>query len=393
MHVAIDASAALAREPSGVGIYTSRLIAALRRLQRADRNLGLSFLSNCYAIPSGENTSGLVKGDVYPRDRLPTRLVWTQLGVPRSIRRERPDVCHFPNHLAPLMRTTQAPYVVTMHDMSVYRCPEYHTRKTVLVHRAIMPALVRRNCWVVTVSESARRDLVECLRVPEWRTRVVYSGVGEEFLPAAQPHDGEVLAKYGLTRPFVLTVGTLEPRKNHARLVLAFLDAITQHRLPHELVIVGSGGWAGRAPREPSLATSLTADRGARVRLLGYVPSADLPSLYRAATTFAFPSLYEGFGLPVMEALASGTPTLISRDPALVEVTGDAAGVAVDAKSVDDIADGLVRLLVDDDLRAAVRRRGLDRARLFRWDTCARRTLSIYREAGPSEEQRLPAAG
>jgi len=125
--------------------------------------------------------------------------------------------------------------------------------------------------------------------------------------------------------------------------------------------------------------------------MLGFVPSADLPALYRHADVFAFPSLYEGFGLPVLEALASGTPTLISRDPALMEVAGDGVGATVEARSVDEIAHGLLRLMSETDLRATAQWRGPARARLFHWDTCARRTLAVYRDVA-RVPKRLPAA-
>jgi glycosyltransferase involved in cell wall biosynthesis len=393
VRVAIDASAAVASAPSGVGKYAAHLIAALAELARSDARLELVCLANRHGIAPEENVSGLTAADIYPHDRLATRLAWMQLGVPRSIRRLRPDVCHFPNHLGPIVRVPQVPFVVTMHDMSVYRCPQYHTRKTVAVHRAIMPALVRRNCWVITVSESARRDLVECLGIPEWRTRVVYSGIAPEFNARAGPNDEAILARHGLRRPYVLSVGTLEPRKNHARLARAFLSLARQQGIPHELVLAGAGGWPGRSGTDPTLAEVLAGDREGRVRVLGYVPSADLPALYRHAAVFAFPSLYEGFGLPVVEALASGTPTLISRDPALMEVASDGAAATVDAVSVDDIASGLMSLIADERLRASARARGLARARRFSWEACARQTLSVYEDAiRPNRGQRLFAA-
>jgi alpha-1,3-rhamnosyl/mannosyltransferase len=380
MHVAIDVSAAVGRERSGVGTYTAHLVAGLRMLAESRNDLTLTYLTNRFAVAAEENASTLPAAAIYANDRYPTRLLWMQAGVPRSIRRIRPDVCHFPNHLGPVLRAPSVPCLVTMHDMSVFRCPEYHTRKTVLVHRAIMPALVRGNCWILTVSESARRDAIEWLKVPVERTRVVYSGVAPAFNPNSTLADLTTLARHGLRAPYVLAVGTLEPRKNHARLVTAFLRLVRQERLPHQLVIAGAGGWKGRVRSADSLSAALEKDGTGRVRLLGYVPSVDLPALYRRAHAFAFPSLYEGFGLPVLESLASGTPTLISRDPALTEVAGTGAVVRVDAHSVDDIAAGLLTVLSDTTVRAAARARGLERARAFSWESCARQTYQVYRD-------------
>jgi alpha-1,3-rhamnosyl/mannosyltransferase len=394
VRVAIDVSAAVSRDPSGVGNYVAHLVAGLRDLAVRHGDLELTYLSNRYSVTDQENASGLSAASIYARDQMPTRLVWMQLGAPRSIQRIRPDVCHFPNHLGPVLRATGDPSAVTMHDMSVYRCREYHSMKTVLTHRTIMPALVRQGCWVVAVSESARRDAIECVGVRPDLTRVVYSGVGSEFNPRQTADDAAVRARYGLHEPYVLTVGTLEPRKNHARLVGAFLQVVRQARLPHELLIVGGGGWKGRVRREESLQAALREDRDGRVRLLGYIPSRDLPALYRGADVFAFPSLYEGFGLPMLEALASGVPTLISRDPALREVAADAAGAIVDAHSTVDIAGGLHELLADDGIRTAARAQGPQRARDFSWEACARQTLQIYRELeGLRGGGRLFAAG
>jgi len=388
VRVAIDVSAAVGRERSGVGTYTAHLVAGLRALAASRDDLELAYLSNRFAVTPEENASTLPAEAIYPGDRYPTRLAWMQLGVPRSIRRIRPNVCHYPNHLGPVLRSPGIPSLVTMHDMSVFRCPEYHTRKTVFVHRSIMPALVRGACWMLAVSESARRDAIEWLKIPAERTRVVYSGVASTFSPTSTPGDQLTLTRHGLRAPYVLTVGTLEPRKNHARLVSAFLQVVLQERLPHQLVIVGSGGWKGRVCSADSLPTALTKDRTGRVKLLGYVPSSDLPALYRQADAFAFPSLYEGFGLPVLEALASGTPTLISRDPALTEVAGDGAGVRVDARCVDDLARGLLLVLGDDAVRAAARARGLERARAFSWETCARHTHEVYRDVAETTRDR-----
>ncbi len=376
MRIGIEASAALTRERSGVGNYTAHLIAGMRRLQHRASNLDLVFFSNRYDVQSGENLAGLDPDELYPQDRVPSRLLWMQTGLARSIRRSNLDLCHFPNHLGPVLAQSDVPFVVTMHDMSVYRCPEHHTWKTVAVHRAIMPALIRRHSWIVTVSESARNDIVEYLGVPPERVRVVYSGIDRRFCPVPDSRDADVLLRYGLGFPYILTVGTLEPRKNHARLIDAFGELVRQEGLPHHLVIVGARGWKHDTLLERARMSPLSD----RIHVVGFVPSADLPALYRAADAFAFPSLYEGFGLPVLESLASGTPTLISHDPALTEVAGRAATVAVDAMSPGDIARGLHRILTDGSLRASLRRAALERAAAFSWESCTARTLDVYRE-------------
>jgi glycosyltransferase involved in cell wall biosynthesis len=314
---------------------------------------------------------------MYPHNRLPSRTLWIQLGLGRSIARARPDLCHFLNYLAPVLGRLDQPFVVTMYDMSVYRCPQYQPIKTVGVHRAIMPAVARRARLILTISESARQDIVHYLKVPEERVRVVYPGLAPEFDPGLdRPSVDEVRARYRLDTPYVLTVGTLEPRKNQAALIDAFLQVVRQERLPHQLVMVGPHGWKERPLHDRFGAPE---DRDV-IRRLGYVPTVDLPALYRGAEVFAFPSLYEGFGLPVLEAMACGTPTLISTAAALNETAGSAA-LAVDPRSTDDIAQGLLALLTDGRLATSLRTRSLERATHFRWENSAAQTYALYREA------------
>jgi glycosyltransferase involved in cell wall biosynthesis len=274
-----------------------------------------------------------------------------------------------------------------MHDMSIYRCPQFQPMKTVAVHRALIPILARRASLIVTVSESARQDILHYLKVPEERVRVIYGGIGHQFQTQTQPDQADtaqVRVRYRLEYPYILTVGTLEPRKNHARLIDAFSWLVQQERLPHHLVIAGMHGWKGRA-LHARVKGSKVANR---IHLLGYVPAADLPGLYRGADAFAFPSLYEGFGLPILEAFGCGVPCLISSDAALTEVAGEGTAVAVEPHSVQDIAGGLQRLLADANLAQSLRARGLDRAREFSWDRCAAETFQLYQHVLRSRVQR-----
>jgi len=379
MLVGIEASAAVGSRRTGVGNYAANVIAGLQRLGEAAGEVRFVYFSNRYGTSSDDNIAGLTAQTIYPRDRLPMRTLWMQIGLARSIARTRPDLCHFPNHLAPVLTHSETPFVVTMHDMSVYRCPQFQPFKTVAVHRAIMPAVARRTRLIVTVSESARQDILHYLKVPPERVRVVYEGIGAHFWShdhTDQPPTPEVRQRYDLHFPYILTVGTLEPRKNHAGLIDAFIRLVQQERFAHHLVIVGARGWK----EDAVLARVKKSGLSHRIHLLGYVPTADLPELYRGATAFAFPSFYEGFGLPVLEAFASGTPTLISSASALTEVAGKGTALVVDAESIEDIACGLHRLLVDRELAASLRAKGFVRAREFSWDRCAAETFQLYQE-------------
>ena len=166
-------------------------------------------------------------------------------GLPRSIARTAPDVCHFPNHLAPIAGMGSTPYLLTIHDMSVYRCPQYHAQKTVAIHRAVMPIAARHAGIVVAVGEDARLKILHYLKLPADRVRVVYEGVGPGFQPEAplrEPRPSEFPERYALPDRYMLAVSTLEPRKNHLRLMEAFRWLVRQERIPHHLVIAGTHG-------------------------------------------------------------------------------------------------------------------------------------------------------
>jgi glycosyltransferase involved in cell wall biosynthesis len=381
MKVGLEVSAMVSRQPSGVGNYVANLLSGLQQVAGEKPELDLLYFSNRSQLSVPGQTAQPAGIEIYPYNRLPVRSAWLQFGLPDSLARTQPDLGHFPNYLAPVLRKLEMPYLVTMHDMSIYRCPQYQPLKTVAVHRAIVPKVAREARLIITVSESARQDILHYLKVPAGRVRVVPGMVGWPFggpplLPAAETAlTMDLRQRYNLPFPYLLSVGTFEPRKNHARLIEAFSELVRQERLPHHLVLAGPPGW-----KEGGLTGRLRrSGLSERVHFLGYVPTADLPALYRNAQAFAFPSLYEGFGLPVLEAMTCGTPCLISNDPALREVSG-AAALVVDPTSSQQIAAGLHRLLTDQALRTDLRERGLARAAEFSVNNCARQTYRLYQE-------------
>jgi alpha-1,3-rhamnosyl/mannosyltransferase len=267
--------------------------------------------------------------------------VW-YIGVLPLVARDA-DVLHCPTYRAPLRSRT--PVVVTVHDLAVFRYPETFRPWTRSYSRALVPPVVRSARRVIAVSEFTKRELVTLLGVDADRVRVVPNAVAAVFSPDGPAAEGE----------FVLAVGTLEPRKNLTRLAAAV------GRLGVELRVVGARGW-GRVELPGS------------VRWLGEVPDEELAALYRGARCLAYPSLYEGFGIPVLEALACGCPVVTSAGGACEEVAGGAA-VLVDALDERSIAEGIER--VDSSLRA----RGLERAAGFSWRRAAKDTVDVYREA------------
>jgi glycosyltransferase involved in cell wall biosynthesis len=305
---------------------------------------------------------------------VPSRMFWMQGVLPGQLRAARPDLCHYPNSIAPLRSPCR--YVVTIHDMTLSLLPHYHPWRKRLIVRPLIPPIARRAARIITVSEHARADIVRLLRVAPERVVVVPEAAAPIFRAAPAEEQARVRASYRLDRAYVLYVGTLEPRKNLVRLIRAWHALWRRGAIPHQLVLVGARGWQDSA----IYATIAQLDCGDALRLAGYVPTADLPALYTAADAFVFPSVSEGFGLPVIEAMACGTPALISTAPALRELAGDAA-LAVDPRDERALAGALERLLTDAALRDELRARGLRRAAAFSWDLAARRTLAVYQEA------------
>jgi len=237
-----------------------------------------------------------------------------------------------------------------------------------------VPRSVRRADVVLADSASTREDLVELLHVREERLAVLHPGVEARFAP--QTEEGVVdaaLQRYGIYHPFILGLGTLQPRKNFCRLIQAFDLLRRRHHVPHQLVIGGGKGWLYDEIGETIASLGLQDV----VLLPGYVADEDLPALYSAADLFAFPSLYEGFGIPVLEAMACGTPVVTSDVSSLPEVAGDAA-LLVSSEDVDALAEALWRLLDDTQLRNELRTRGFQQASRFTWKRAAETLLGIY---------------
>lgn len=282
------------------------------------------------------------------------------------------DLFHATNYTAP--RTRRTPLVLTVHDLALLRFPELGTRALQhLVGRARETTAAAR--FVIADSGSTARDLRELLAVPAEKIRVVYPGCAPHFRPQAEADCAAALRRYDITRPYILHVGTLEPRKNLVRLLHAYRRIAPPADAPL-LVLAGENGWGAGAVRAAVAELGL----GDRVRLTGAVAAADLPALYSAAAAFAYPSLYEGFGLPALEAMACGAPVVTSDVASLPELVGDAA-LRVDPRDEAALAGALARVLADAGLRESLRARGPARARTFTWERCAYETMEVYEEA------------
>src|SRR5262245_21101961 len=372
MRIAFDGTT-LRPARTGVGYYTEHL---LHHLVKAGADDEIIVVSN-RPVDTTSPLPPSVRVVASP-SRVP-RLVWMQLIAPRLLRRLRVDVAHFTNGMVPL--AISVPTVVTIHDMSLTMFPKYHPPRRVLLNRPLVDMAARRADAIITVSESAKRDIVRLYGSQAERIHVVHEAAAPSF---RRVHDASLLnrvrQRYELADRFILYVGTIEPRKNLPKLIEGFARKRKNGELPHQLVCAGPYGWLSRDIED--LIDRLDIEDA--VRFTGYVPFDDLAALYTLAEMFVFPSLYEGFGLPVIEAMACGTPVVTGHVAALAEVGGGAVEqvARLDAES---LGQAMLRLADDPERRDRLATLGLQRAQMFSWERAARETLKVYRETVTGE--------
>lgn len=362
--VGVDASRAFEELPTGTEHYSRRVI---EQLARGRHELRLYVRRT----PAGGAPAGAdVRVLSAPR-------LWTHVALATELALRPPDALFVPAHVLPLV--VRVPTVVTVHDLGHRRFPAAHTRaQRLYLEWTARRHAVRATCLLAD-SESTRADLSRFYGVPAERVVVAPLGVDEDMRPSSGEQVAAARAAVGLApgRDYVLYVGTLQPRKNLARLLLAW-QAVARERPDVDLVLAGKAGWGGEDL--PALARRLGVAE--RVRFPGYVPRARLPGLYSGALALAHPSLYEGFGLTVAEAMACGTPVLVARSSSLPEVVGP-AGLLVDPLEPREIAAGLQRLLGDDNLRRRLAAAGRARAARFTWEACGTAVVrAVERAAG-----------
>ena len=297
------------------------------------------------------------------------------LGMPAAALRDHLDLLHVTYVAPPVGR---CPHVVTVHDISFDKHPTFFSPRVRLMLSTLVPLSMRRARRVITVSEHARQEIITRYGLPPERVAVTYEAAAPDYRPIT---DRTVLTdvqrRYGLAPGYILALGNLQPRKNLGRLVDAYTQVRAQgHLAGVQLVLAGKAQW-----RESELfARASHSSHAADILFPGYVADADLPALYSGARAYVYPSLYEGFGLPPLEAMACGTAVICSNAASLPEVTGDAA-VTFDPHDTGALAAALIRLQVEPELRDELRHRGLRRAAQFSWTRCADETMAVYRQA------------
>jgi glycosyltransferase involved in cell wall biosynthesis len=368
MTIYVDVSAAVHRR-AGLGRYAESLTRALaREMPEApalfyNRETGVEPLAGLATLRASTVALGYK----------PWRMaVWLGQLARVSFNRLLPEATlfHATEHL--LMPLRGIPSVLTVHDLIFHHLPEHHKPLNRWYLTWTLPLYCRRADHVIAVSEATRQDLLATYQLPPEKVSVVYEAPAPHFRPAPEAAQAQVRAHYGLPDRYLLYVGTIEPRKNLTRLLAAWAPLYQAGEVP-PLVLVGKRGWLS-GDFFAALAASPARDG---VMMTGYVDDADLPALYSAATAFVFPSLYEGFGLPPLEAMACGTPVTCAASPPLPEIVGDAA-LTFNPTDVAAMADALCRIVADADLREELREHGLTRAATFSWDRAAQVTRGVY---------------
>lgn len=298
------------------------------------------------------------------------RIAWEHSLFPLLLWRDRVDLLHATMNVAPWW--TPCPTVVTIHDLAYMRYPEVHPRGRRMYLTLFTRLTLRRARAVVAVSAYTRGEVIRLLGVPPERVHVIYEGVDADFRPLPPEQVAAFRRQRSLPSRYLLYVGNLEPRKNLPRLIQAFARIGPEVEL--SLVLVGAKGWGYDAIYRQVAELDLSK----RVLFPGFVPREELPLWYNGAEVLVYPSLYEGFGLPPLEAMACGTPVLTSTASSLPEVVGE-AGLQVRPDDVEGLATALRRLTTDRELQAELRRRGMQQARRFSWDQMARETADLYR--------------
>ena len=374
MRIAFDYTSAV-HQRAGVGRYTRSLAGQIIPLLEGNDDLILWYTSTSkesVSFPSG----GVPQNCTLHRIPLSPRLAaigWQRLRLPLPIDRfvGKVDLHHQPDFVSP---PTRAPMMTTIHDLSYLIVPEFaHPDLRRYLARSV-PRTLARATQVVTVSDTTRRDVIERYRIAPERVTTIYNGVDGWFRAPDTAAVDRTLQQFGLRRPYFIMVGTVEPRKNHLTALRAFAR-IYEKRKDISLVIVGNPGWLS----EPIVSEIENAARSMAIRYLRFVDDTWIPALYAGSVGLLAPSWYEGFGLPVLEAMACGAPVVASDRGALPEVAGDAA-LIVSPDGIDELENGMLRLLDDRSLRDDLSRRGQARASEFTWERAAAAHLKLYHE-------------
>jgi len=356
---------------TGVGRYTFNLYKSILENTRKNKY----FLYSSSQIDKLERASEekvyTISKDISLRNGV-LKILWEQMALPFYSLSDRLDIFHYTDHALSLLQRTR-PVIITVHDIAYVRFPWLFNKTRQIYKGYIGSRSIRKADIIIADSYSTKKDIIQYFGINDEKIKVVYLGVENRFRPISNVE--EYRLKNNLPSKMILNVGTLEPRKNVVTLVKAFKQLKERGLNDYKLVIAGSKGWLYKQIFKEIQSSDLEKE----VLFLGNIADKDLPRLYNCADVFAYPSLYEGFGLPPLEAMACGVPVITSNTSSLPEVIGD-AGIMIDPNDVNSLCEGICKVLEDRELRHRMRDMGLERSKLFSWDKAAREILEIYDE-------------
>jgi glycosyltransferase involved in cell wall biosynthesis len=357
-------SEALRTNLTGIGNYVYHTIHELQKI-----NKDIVIIDNTDKnIP---NTKNVIIKNPFPFFKTYLWMYYLGILFSSNMNHEKIDLIHNPDQIPFFSKKKN---IATVFDLTPIIFPKEHNRKRELITRYILPLYLRNTNKIITISQNTKIDIIKYFKIPEEKIKVIHLAANENYVPIDKYESTKIAKKYGVNNKFIIYVGTLEPRKNIPNLLKSY-NILKNYGINHKLIITGKKGWKYKEIFETIEKLKLQND----VIFTGYVPDEDLPGLYNAADLFVYPSLYEGFGLPPLEAMQCGTPVITSNTSSLPEVVGD-AGIMVDPYDIDGLASKMYEVLTNEDLRNNMSKKGIERAKLFSWKKCAEEHLKVYEE-------------
>ena len=349
---------------AGVYYYTKHLIEALLKIDKENEYIFIHTRPNDFFTGQEEV--------IIPNFRwLPGWMILRKFAfISFALRKIKPDVVHEPAHIGPFSFLWNCKKVVTIHDLTPVLFPQYHIKISNFIHKLFLPIILHNADGVLVPSECTKKD-IKRLYQPEIPIQVTYEAASEDFHPSSKQQIQEVKDKFGIEKPYILSVGTLEPRKNLITLLNAY-KILREKDYDYQLVIVGNKGWYYKKFLEE------IKNFGKDIIITGYVSRSELSAFYSGAEVMVFPSLYEGFGLPPLEAMQCGCPVICSNTSSLPEICGKAA-IFIDPNVLEDLQKALQKVLTDDNIQTKMRHEGIKQASKFSWEKCAKETLEFFR--------------
>ncbi|XRP97070.1 glycosyltransferase family 4 protein [Methanocaldococcus sp. 16A] len=363
---------------TGIGSYTYNVLSELFKIEyekNNDNKYTIIHRKKCEHLNNMLNKYNFLNEIIIPVPKIPFgHEIQKMIITPKVLKNHDFDIVHDVYHFGPFLFLKKPKRILTVYDLTPLLYSKTHKKSKVLMHKYYFPLVLKVTDKIIAISHHTKNDIIKHFKIPEDKIRVIHLAANENYRPLKENEINKIKQKYNLNDPFILYVGTLEPRKNILNLLKAFYK-LKKQGIKHKLVITGKKGWKYRNIFE--LIDKLNLQK--EVIFTGYVPDEDLPGLYNAADLFVYPSLYEGFGLPPLEAMACGTPVITSNTSSLPEVVGD-AGIMVNPYDVDELAKAMYEVLTNDGLREELSKKGLERAKLFSWKKCAEEHLKVYEE-------------